>query len=57
MENEDEEYDVDINTEIKSIIGKYKRLDADAVALNLLDDKNQKNIGMFTITSDLRAVY
>ncbi|QAT41924.1 hypothetical protein [Aminipila luticellarii] len=57
VENEDEEYDVDINKEIKSIIGKYKRLDADAVALNLLDDKNQKNIGMFTITSDFRAVY
>lgn len=56
-ENEDENYDVDIVAEIKGIVGKYKELDADAIQLNLLDDKNQKNLGMFTITPEFKAVY
>ncbi|QHI72047.1 hypothetical protein [Aminipila terrae] len=56
-ENDDEQYDVDINKEIKDIVGKYRKLDADAIALNLLDDKNQKNFGMFVITPAFNAVY
>ncbi|MHC1724259.1 MAG: hypothetical protein AB9836_13755 [Aminipila sp.] len=56
-ENEDEEYDVDIVAEIKGVVGKYKGLDADAIQLNLLDDKNQKNLGMFCITPKFKAVY
>lgn len=55
--NEDEEYDVDIVAEIKGIVGKYKGLDADAIQLNLLDDKNQKNLGIFCITPECKAVY
>ncbi|QIB68175.1 hypothetical protein Ami103574_02100 [Aminipila butyrica] len=57
VEEDDEAYDVDVEAEMKSIITKYKRLDADAVVLNLLDDKNQKNQGLFYITANQQAVY
>ncbi len=57
LENDDEEYDLDIDSEIRSIIGNYKELDVDATLLNLLDDKNQKNQAVFCITSDFKAVY
>lgn len=42
---------------INKIICKYKGLDVDAISLNLLDDKNQQNFGMFTITPELEVKY
>ena len=57
LENDNEEYDLDVDSEIRSIIGNYKELDADATLLNLLDDKNQKNQAVFCITSEFKAVY
>lgn len=50
-------YDVDIELEIKAIINKYKDMDADAVFLNILDDKKQKNFGIFKINQDFDAEY
>lgn len=47
----------EIIDEIKLILDKYESLDTDAVVLNLFDDTNQKNIGMFNITPDFKAVY
>ncbi|MFV0516074.1 MAG: hypothetical protein ACK5MV_01595 [Aminipila sp.] len=56
-ENNDESYDVDIEEEIRNIITNYKELDVDAIVLNLLDDKNQQNFGMFKITPEFNAIY
>lgn len=57
IENDTQGYDVDTDFEIKAIINKYKELDADAIVLNVLDAKNQQNVGMFKITPELDAVY
>ncbi|WP_313530467.1 hypothetical protein [Anaerotignum sp.] len=42
---------------IKKIVQKYQGLDVDAITLNLLDDKNQQNFGMFTITPKFDVKY
>ncbi len=56
-ESNDEDYDVDIEEEIRKIVNKYEQLDSDAIVLNLLDDKSQENLAMFCITPDYDIVY
>ncbi len=56
-ENGTQNYHVDTELEIRTIINKYKELDADAVLLNLLCSKDQQNLGMFVITPECDAVY
>ncbi|WP_330695161.1 hypothetical protein, partial [Anaerotignum sp.] len=57
IENNDQDYNTDPELEIRLIINKYSELDADAILLNLLGDKSQKNLGMFKITPEFDAVY
>lgn len=57
IENDDQNYDVDTEAEIKTILNKYKELDSVAVTLNLLNSKNQHDLGMFKITPEFDAVY
>lgn len=56
IEYEDVDYDIDTESEMKAIINKYKVLDGNAIILNLLDDKNQQNFGMFKITPKLDVI-
>lgn len=56
-EDNNEDYDLQVEEQIRDIVENYHELDADAVMLNLLDFKDQKTQGIFRITSDLKAVY
>lgn len=57
VENNAQDYDVDTEYEMSVVLEKYPDLDADAIILNILDDKTQQNIGMFKITPECDAVY
>ncbi|KXL52932.1 hypothetical protein CLNEO_14740 [Anaerotignum neopropionicum] len=48
-----------VNAEFKmrEILKNYRALDADAIILNTLSDKNQQTLGMFIITPEHEAVY
>ncbi|MEG2452102.1 MAG: hypothetical protein RSA77_04330 [Clostridium sp.] len=55
--SEDDKTYIDVETEIRTIAGRYKELDPDALVLNLLDEKNQKPLGIFQISPELKAIY
>lgn len=57
IENNDQDYSVNPELEIRGVINKYNELDSDAILLNLLGDKSQQNLGIFKITPDFDAVY
>lgn len=57
LENKTEDSIVEIETEMKTILKKYKSLHSKTTILNLLDEKNQNNVGIFYIASDFRAIY
>ncbi|MEG2124141.1 MAG: hypothetical protein RRZ63_09980, partial [Clostridium sp.] len=55
--SEDDKTYIDVEAEIRTIAGRYKELDPDALVLNLLDEKNQKPLGIFQISPELKAIY